>query len=198
MSEERRSGARARAAADHVQALRAQWSRELPDLDTEPMDILGRAYRNALMTRRTIEETFGRFGIDSGEFDVLGTLLRAGPPYRLTPTQIYTSLMLSSGGLTYRLNRLLTARLIAREPSASDGRSLLVRLTDKGRAVAEKAFRADMAVERQLLEGLSPQARRRAVAALRELGAVVGANLERMNGGKLTVVLPARGRQRRR
>jgi DNA-binding MarR family transcriptional regulator len=171
---------------DPVQIFRAQSARQIVDLDTEPMEILGRAYRNALLTRRAIEATFARFQLDSGEFDVIGTLLRAGPPHRLTPTELYTSLMLSSGGLTHRLIRLERAGLITRAPSPVDGRSLLVELTRKGKNVAEKALRAGMAVEQQILEGLSPEARRRISSALRELGDVIRVNVERIPAARST------------
>jgi hypothetical protein len=79
---------------DHVDRLRGQWRSELPDLDTEPMAILGRAYRLANLVRPSIEATFTSFGLDRGEFDVISTLRRSGPPYRLTPTELYTSLMI--------------------------------------------------------------------------------------------------------
>ena len=105
--------------ADHVDRLRAQWARELPDLDTEPMAILGRAYRLSNMMRGSIEATFAGFDLDRGEFDVIATLRRSGPPYRLMPTELYTSLMISSGGLTHRLDRLEKAGLIKREKSSS-------------------------------------------------------------------------------
>ena len=91
---------------DHVDRLRRQWAHELPDLDTEPMAILGRAYRLSNLVRGSIEATFAGFGLDRGEFDVIATLRRSGPPYRLTPTELYTSLMITSGGLTHRLDRL--------------------------------------------------------------------------------------------
>ena len=109
-----------------------QWARELPDLDTEPMAILGRAFRLSNMVRPSIEATFAGFGLDRGEFDVIATLRRSGPPYRLTPTEMYTSLMISSGGLTHRLDRLEKAGLIRREKSPRDGRSMLVALTRRG------------------------------------------------------------------
>lgn len=74
------------------------------------------------------------------------------PPYRLSPIDLYTSLMISSGGLTHRLGRLENMGPIVREKSAEDGRSLLVSLTPEGQNRAEKAFRADMASELQFLE----------------------------------------------
>ena len=73
---------------DHVDRLLGQWARELPDLDTEPMALFSRAWRVLSMARPAIGGTFARFGIDSGEFDVLATLRRAGAPYRLTPTEL--------------------------------------------------------------------------------------------------------------
>lgn len=162
-------------ARDHVDRLQAQWARELPDLDTEPMAILGRAYRLSNLVRPSIEETFAAFGLDRGEFDVISTLRRSGPPYRLTPTDLYTFLMISSGGLTHRLDRLQKAGLIVRERSASDGRSSVVGLTEKGMALAEAAIRADMTSEARYLEGLSKEDR----AALAELLRKLLVSLER-------------------
>src|SRR5437899_5878438 len=95
--------------ADHIDRLRAQWALELPDIDTEGMAIIGRARRITLHLRPPIEAVFARHGLDAGEFDVLSTLRRAGPPYRLTPTELYRTLMISSGGLTDRLTRLEAA-----------------------------------------------------------------------------------------
>lgn len=156
---------------DHVDRLRQQWARELPDLDTEPMAILGRALRLSRIVAPSIEATFAAYDIDRGEFDVISTLLRSGPPHRLTPTDMYASLMISSGGLTHRLIRLEKAGLVRREKSPSDARSLLVALTDKGKTVAEEAFRADMASELRFLDALSAEERETLAALLRKLNA---------------------------
>jgi DNA-binding MarR family transcriptional regulator len=139
---------------DHVDRLRSQWARELPDLDTTPMAVLGRIYRLSQLVTPGIEETFAGFELDRGEFDVLATLRRSGPPYRLTPTELYTALMIASGSLTHRLGRLESAGLIARRPSDEDGRSLAVELTKEGKRRAEQAFRADMSNEMRFLEGV--------------------------------------------
>lgn len=155
--------------ADHVDRLRGQWRKELPDLDTEPMAILGRAYRLANLVRPSIEATFASFGLDRGEFDVISTLRRSGPPYRLTPTELYTSLMISSGGLTHRLDRLQKSGLILRERSQADGRSMAVGLTDEGIRLAEAAFRVDMASESSYLTSLSGEEREHLAALLRKL-----------------------------
>lgn len=171
MSETDRDEARADGdpEGDHVDRLRRQWARELPDLDTGPMAILGRAYRLSNLVRGGIEATFADFGLDRGEFDVIATLRRSGPPYRLAPTQLYTALMISSGGLTHRLDRLEKAGLIRREKSPSDGRGLLVVLTEAGEARAEAAFRADMANEAAHLRVLDVRERELLADLLRKL-----------------------------
>ena len=160
---------------DHVDRLRAQWSRELPDLDTEPMAILGRIYRISNLVRPGIEATFAGFGLDRGEFDVISTLRRSGPPYRLTPTELYRLLMISSGGLTHRLGRLEKAGLVRREKSPEDGRSFLVALTEEGLARAEAAFRADMSGEMSHLERMPARRRRILADLLRELALALDA-----------------------
>lgn len=142
---------------DDVTRFRGQWARELPDLDTGGMDILGRARRIVLKSRPPIEAVFARHGIDAGEFDVLSTLRRSGPPYALRPTELYKGLMISSGGLTARLAKLEKAGLITRPPSPDDARSTLVQLTAAGLSKVEAAFREDMALESRMIQGLSPQ-----------------------------------------
>ncbi|AKQ63697.1 Transcriptional regulator, MarR family [Myxococcus hansupus] len=158
-----------KSAEDHVDRLRAQWARELPDVDTQGMEVLGRARRITLRVRPPIEAVFSEQGLDTGEFDVIATLLRSGPPYRMRPTELFKSLMISSGGLTDRLARLTRAGLIRRSASEGDARSLPVELTEEGRSRAEAAFRADMAVEAQLLKGLSRSDRTALAALLRKL-----------------------------
>jgi DNA-binding MarR family transcriptional regulator len=154
---------------DHVDCLRAQWAHELPDLDTEPMGILGRASRLTNLHRLSMETMFAAFGLDRGEFDVIATLRRSGPPYRLTPTQIYTSLMISSGGLTHRLDRLEKAGLVRREKSQQDGRSMLVALTDAGMTRVEEACRAHIANGFTFLEALDAKERGQLADLLRKM-----------------------------
>ena len=108
---------------------------------------------------------------------MLSTLLRSGPPYRLRPTELYRSLMISSGGLTDRLNRLKKAGLIKRRASSEDARSMLVELTETGRERTERAFREDMALERRLLSALDKTELER----LAELMAKLAVSLEEEN-----------------
>ena len=140
--------------SDQIDVLRGQWNRELPDLDTSPMAILGRIRRIAILVSPAIEGALAAHGLDRGEFDVLASLRRSGAPYRLAPTDLYKLLMVPSGSLTHRLDRLHSRGLVAREPLPTDRRSKLVRLTEKGKQTVEDAFRDDMAVEAEFLRSL--------------------------------------------
>lgn len=125
---------------DGIDRRREQWRAELPDLDTHPMAIIGRMRLITAASRRPIERVFAAHGLDTGEFDVIATLLRNGAPYEMRPTELFRSLMISSGGLTDRLARLAKRGLIERVVAATDARSLLVKLTDEGRQLAEQVF----------------------------------------------------------
>lgn len=158
---------------DDVDMFRAQRERESPNVDTEPMAIFGRIYRIATRIAPHIEALFGRHGLERGEYDVLATLQRGGPPYRMSPTTLYTSLMVSSGGLTHRLKRLESRGLIRRVPSQHDGRSMMVELTDKGYNITTIAFEEDMRLEGDWLASLSEGERKELAGLLRILNAAI-------------------------
>lgn len=159
----------AQAAGDRIDDIQAQWRKAAPDLDTSPIAILGRIYRIADLAGRQISAVFESHGLERGEFDVLATLYRAGAPHELTPTDLYRELMISSGGLTHRLNQLEESGQIERVKSEEDGRSWRVRLTKKGRQRVLEAYRDDLDVEGRLLEGLKPDERAQLVELLRKL-----------------------------
>ncbi len=156
---------------DHVSRIAAQWAHELPDLALSGLPVIARARRVTLLSRKRIEAVFARHGIDTGEFDVIATLRRTGSPYALRPTELFRMMMISSGGLTDRLIRLEERGLIRRRASREDRRSLLVELTEKGRALAEAAFREDMAVEDAIVAALTPAERATLAGLLAKLAA---------------------------
>ncbi len=133
------------------------------------MEILGRINRLSRILGREIEALFRSRKLDRAEFDVLAALRRAGPPFRLTPTELYRSLMGSSGGMTHRINRLVKAGLVVRSTPPVDGRSSPVELTKRGRRAVEDAFSADMTLEAQFLRSLAVSQQRRLAGLLRSL-----------------------------
>ena len=153
---------------DGVDRIIEQWAHERPDLDTTAMALFGRVFRLAKVAGDEVERAYGAFGIGRPEFDVLATLRRSGAPYQLSPGALAASMMLSSGGTTARLDRLEKSGLVERIPSPTDRRSVLVRLTDRGRRIIDDAVGAGLAEQRRLLAHLPPAKVRQLNALLRE------------------------------
>jgi DNA-binding MarR family transcriptional regulator len=148
----------------------AQWQRERPDLDVSPMAVLGRLNEAAsLISRDRLAPLFARFGLQAGEFDVLATLRRSGPPFALTPTALYEATMVTSGAMTNRLDRLEKAGFIARIPHPQDRRGLLVQLTESGRDLIDRAVEAHVENEHAVLSALSPEEREKLAGLLQKL-----------------------------
>lgn len=142
---------------DRAELATSQWTKQKPGLDLLPMEIVGRLNEaSQLMTRNRLEPLFASFDLQGGEFDVIATLRRSGAPYALTPTQLYSATMISSGGMTNRLDRLEKAELIERQPNPEDRRGVLVALTAKGIALVDKVIPAHLENEKSALTALSP------------------------------------------
>jgi DNA-binding MarR family transcriptional regulator len=140
---------------DHVDRILQQWQHERPELDPLAMSIFGRLWRLNAIASKAVEQVHLEFGLSQPEFDVLATLRRSGEPYMLSPTALYTSLMLSSGAMTNRLDKLEARGLIYREPSPEDRRSMLVALTTAGLARINETMTAHVANEQRLLCSLN-------------------------------------------
>jgi DNA-binding MarR family transcriptional regulator len=154
-------------AADGVDEILRQWARERPDLDTSPMAIVGRISRIERKIDPLLASVFRKFGLERWSFDVLATLLRSGSPYELTPTQLFSSLMLTSGAITHRSDELVKAGLVQRKRDPNDRRGVRVKLTDLGLAKINEAVTAHVENERRLLQHLSKQERSLLISLLR-------------------------------
>lgn len=149
--------------------MRAQWKLERPDLDTRPMETLGRILRIQFLAAARIRRLLRRHGIDWGGFDVLATLRRSGAPYRMTPTGLYTDLVLTSGAMTNRLDVLEQAGLVRRHPDPNDRRGTLIELTAEGKALIDQAITAHMAGEAEMVAHLSKEQQRALADLLQKL-----------------------------
>ncbi|MEV4124132.1 MarR family transcriptional regulator [Nocardia sp. NPDC049707] len=154
---------------DHVERVLEQWRTQRPDLDVSPMAVLGRLTRLSQVVGAELRTTFTAHGLDAASFDVLATLRRSDPPHCLTPTELMHSSMITSGGVTQRLDRLEERGLVARARSERDGRGVRVTLTDAGRELIDKALPDHVATEARLLEPLTPAQRKQLATALRTL-----------------------------
>ena len=142
---------------DHVDRILNQWKHERPELDVLAMGIFGRLWRINAVASKAIERVHLKFGLTQAEFDVLATLRRSGEPYLMSPTALYTSLLLSSGAMTNRLDKLETRGLIFREPSPEDRRSIMVGLTKQGLTIIDETIVEHVENEEALLKSLTPE-----------------------------------------
>jgi DNA-binding MarR family transcriptional regulator len=159
---------------DHVQHAIEQWRRELPELDRSAFAVVGRISRLAQLLQYELEPVFAAYGVNGGEFDVLAALRRVGRPYRLTPSELSRALIVSSGGMTKRLNALEVRGLIRREPNATDARSTAAVLTPQGKRLADEILPAHTRNERRLLETLPAKERAELARLLERLAVALG------------------------
>ncbi|MGV1720353.1 MarR family winged helix-turn-helix transcriptional regulator [Vibrio furnissii] len=140
---------------DAIDRVLAQWQTERPQLNTLPMGIMGRMMRLTKHLEVAVAEVHKRYGLKMGEFDVLATLLRSGEPYRLTPSELLGSMMLTSGAMTNRLDKLEQKGLVHRLHSIADRRSIEVQLSDDGLDLVNELVIEHVKIQEALVEGLS-------------------------------------------
>jgi DNA-binding MarR family transcriptional regulator len=114
------------------------------------------------------------FGLKPEEFYVLGVLRRTGAPYRLAPTALARTLLLTTASITHRVDRLQAAGLVARTPDPDDRRGVLVGLTPAGLDVADRTVEVLGAVERRTVEGLTAREGEQLARLLRKLLVALG------------------------
>lgn len=163
-----------RTGPDHVDRVVAQWAAERPDVDAGPIRIIGRVSRLSREIDHRLKAVFNAHGLEAWEYDLLASLRRLGPPYELTAGEITESLMITSGAVTNRIDRLEGRGYVERVKADGDQRFVRVRLTPAGRAVMDETLPAHLAGEEQLLAGLTPTERRQLERLLRKLQDGVG------------------------
>ncbi|MER5875599.1 MarR family transcriptional regulator [Streptomyces sp. NBC_01281] len=154
---------------DPVDAIIEQWAAVRPDLDTAAMEVFGRVFRISRALGDRMEKAYARYGISRGEFDVLATLRRSDAPYTLSPRQLSATLMLTTGGMTGRLDKLERAGLLRRSPDPHDRRGLQVTLTDEGLRLIDEAVGTGLAVQTAALSALDGDQATQLAALLRPL-----------------------------
>jgi len=154
---------------DHVDRVLSQWAAERPDLDVSPMAVIGRLSRAAQLVGVELRRAFAAHDLDPASFDVLATLRRSGPPYRLSPTELMRSAMVTSGAITQRLDKLESRGLVRRSRSTEDSRGILVALTADGRHLIDRVLPDHIDNEHRILAGLTPAQRDALARALGDL-----------------------------
>lgn len=141
---------------DLIDGLIGDWRRERPDLDVEAMAVVGRILHLGRRMEAAAAKALRPFGLNYTDLDVLATLRRTGRPYQLTPSDLLSSVLITSGAMTACIDRLEKASLIQRAASPDDRRVRLISLTSDGRELVDDAIVERFAEANSAISHLSP------------------------------------------
>ncbi|CAM3792747.1 MarR family transcriptional regulator [Nocardiopsis rhodophaea] len=156
-------------AEDAVDRIQQAWLRERPGTPVGSIGVITRIWQVAKLLDDDRRRTMARLGMDSATRDLLSTLRRSGPPYRLTPTQIARAALVSPGAVSLRVARAEEQGLVRRFKGGPDGRSTTVELTPEGHALIERTVDDLLRHEETLLDGLTADQREHLADLLRVL-----------------------------
>ncbi|MFB0630039.1 MarR family winged helix-turn-helix transcriptional regulator [Streptomyces sp. AB3(2024)] len=156
---------------DTVATFIGQWQTERPDLAEAlwPIEVLARVQRMTRIIDKQLKAFMAGHGLEVGEFDVLASLRRSGPPYALTAGALVPAAMVTSGAITNRIDRLEAKGLVERVRDDADRRSVRIRLTEPGRALCESVMEEHLKHYAELLAPLDRDTSRTVAEALRTL-----------------------------
>lgn len=154
--------------SDSVDLILQQWKRARPDLNCASMGIVGRLGRVRNNWHAELENVFKDYGLSSIEFDILATMRRNNSS-GITPTELYKSLMISSGAVSTRIEQLVKEGLVERISSQQDRRSCKVILTNKGLDIIDRALTAHVKNMDNMLSGLSCEEQNQLANLLRKI-----------------------------
>lgn len=154
---------------DDVDRIQQAWLRERPGTPVQSIGVLTRIWRIAKLLDDDRRRTMARMGIDAPTRDLLSTLRRAGPPYRLTPTEIARSMLMTPGAVSQRLARAESDGLIRRYKTGGDGRSVTVEPTALGHELVEQTVDDLLHHEETLLSALTERQQAQLSGLLRTL-----------------------------
>lgn len=141
--------------SDLVDLIIDQWSREIPDLDVSSISVLGRLHRCDVRYQGLVSDVLEEFDLTPASFDVLASLRRSAPDYRRTAGQLAEIGLISSGGLTQRIDRLERAGLVERTKSPGDRRIVYIELTAAGRSLIDTVLQRHFEEQNNFLAGLT-------------------------------------------
>jgi DNA-binding MarR family transcriptional regulator len=162
---------------DRIGAGMQRWRREFPDIDCSGKAVVGRMLHLQEAFLREVNRTLAKHRLKYPAFAILATLRVEGAPYRMSPKALLDALILTSGGLSNLLRKLEKAGHVSRMADETDGRGVIVELTEQGRRLVEPAMRDHAETERKLIAELS---REEQAATARSLGRLMVANAGRL------------------
>lgn len=152
---------------DRLHPIIDRWHELHPELDLAGMAVLGRVKRLGRLLEVRQTEILARHDLTAVDVDVLAPLYRAGTGLR--PRELRRTMMIGSGTLTPRIDRLERDGYLERHPDPDDGRGTLLQLTDRGREVTPQVVAELLSVENEVLRQVPSTVRRRLAADLARL-----------------------------
>lgn len=156
-------------AIDQIDRIVGLWQQVRPDLELESTEVIGRIVRLEYFITRRVLQDLAHYDLNVGEFDVLAALRRHPPSFQLSPHQLQSMVLISSGALTNRINRLESRGLVSRAQAEHDRRGVIVTLTEQGFNVLETAVKHHLAAEAELANTLSIEEQRQVAALLKKM-----------------------------
>lgn len=157
------------AQTDGVDRIEQAWRRERPDLPVDSIGVITRIWRISKLLDDERRRTDARLGLDAATRDLLSTLRRSGPPYRLPAGEIARQSLVSAGAVSQRVAKAERDGLVRRVKSDVDGRAVLVELAPAGHGLVERNVEELLRHEESLLSALSAEQRDQLTALLRLL-----------------------------
>jgi len=140
---------------DGVDRIEKDWLRERPDIDASSVGIVTRIWRIARYLEQERNQRLAELGTDRITLDVLAMLRRSGKPYRMTAGQLTKAALITSGGISGRLDKLERNGLVVRSFNPDDRRQVDVQLTKAGVKLVDSVVSDLMDHESLLLAPLS-------------------------------------------
>jgi DNA-binding MarR family transcriptional regulator len=139
--------------------------------DASGLAVTGRILRLARNVEAARDRLLGEFGLSVADFDVMATLRRRAGEDGLKAKHLQESVMITSGGMTKRLDRLESAGLIERQADPDDRRGVLITLTTEGRRTIDEVLPVLLGAEANTIRAAigSARDRERLAGLLREL-----------------------------
>ncbi len=142
--------------SDRAAEIAAAWARERPDLPVASIGILTRIWQVSKLAADDRRRTLASLGIDAASLDLLSTLRRAGPPYRVSTRELAARSLVTAGAITQRVDRAQRSGLARRLPPERGSRAVLVELTPDGHAAVDAAVGTVLRHEQQVVDVLDP------------------------------------------
>jgi DNA-binding MarR family transcriptional regulator len=145
------------------------WYAVRPDIDPNGIALIGRLFRLPRAWEKYRSGALRTLGVTPEVSDLTTSLLRSGEPYELSATELSNEATLTSGAMTYRIDRAEALGLVERRRSTSDRRGVNVRLTPAGIASANRNVDLHMELGAKLVGAFEAEDARELLRLLKAL-----------------------------